>query len=259
MTEAVVVVVVVVVAQWAVVALLIHEAVAVGLNFEAVVPLIHEAVAVDLNFEAEEAVPVEALAALGNREGKLSYLSEGLLLIQCPFSVFQAGAPANIDNRLTDGSQDAVVNALRSVRLRPDDLPVRPGFGNDGRPIKLRANFFPIKVRSGKYYEYDVALSPVAGTAIRRVKRRIFQLAEQSPEWERFGLKNAVAHDHSAKLVSPKPLPQPLSIRVPFYEEDDEKPKTGKEYTLTITFIQENDLSALLRYFGNVAHLELKG
>ena len=149
--------------------------------------------------------------AVGNRGGKLStcsYLSEGLLLIQCPFSIFQPGAPANIDTRLTDNSQDLLVNALRTIRLNPNDLPVRPGFGTDGRPIKLRANFFPIKVRSSTYYEYDVALSPVAGTAIRRVKRRIFQLAEQSSDWERFGLKNTVAHDHSAKLISPKALPQ---------------------------------------------------
>jgi eukaryotic translation initiation factor 2C len=101
-------------------------------------------------------------------------------------------------------------------------------------------------------------LSPVAGTAIRRVKRRIFQLAEQSADWERFGLKNTVAHDHSAKLISPKALPQPLSIRIPFYEEDEQPKAGGKEYTLTISFIQKNDLSALLRYFGNIVHLKSK-
>ena len=177
------------------------------------------------------------------------------MLIQCPFSIFQPGAPANIDTRLTDNSQDLLVNALRTIRLNPNDLPVRPGFGTDGRPIKLRANFFPIKVRSSTYYEYDVALSPVAGTAIRRVKRRIFQLAEQSSDWERFGLKNTVAHDHSAKLISPKALPQPLSIRIPFHDEDEQPKAGGKEYTLTISFIQTNDLSALLRYFRNIAHL----
>jgi eukaryotic translation initiation factor 2C len=210
----------------------------------------------------EEVVLVEASAAVGNKGGKLStckYLFESLLLIQCPFSVFRAGVPANVDARLTDNSQDVLVNALRTLRLKPNDLPVRPGFGTEGRPVKLRANFFPIKVRSDTYYEYDVALSPVAGTAIRRVKRRIFQLAEQSSDWERFGLKNTVAHDHSAKLISPKELPQPLSIRVPFYDEDEQGPKAGgKEYTLTITFIQKNDLSALLRYLGNVAHLRLE-
>ena len=148
-----------------------------------------------------------------------------------------------------------LVNTLRGLKLRSDDLPVRPGFGSEGKPIKLRANFFPIKVRCSIYYEYDVALSPVAGTAIRRVKRRIFQLAEQSSDWAHFGLKNTVAHDHSAKLISPRRLPQPLSIRIPFYDEDEPGPKAGgKEYTLTISFIQENDLSALLRYLTNIVH-----
>ena len=228
----------------AVVAPLIHEAVVVGMNFEVEV--------VDLTFEAEEAVLVVALVAVANRGGKLStciYLSDGLFLIQCPFSIFRPGAPANIDARLTDNSQEMVINALRSLRQNPNELPVRPGFGTEGRPIKLRANFFPIKIRSSTYYEYDVALSPVAGTAIRRVKRRIFQLAEQSPDWERFGLKNNVAHDHSAKLISPQPLQQPLSIRIPFFDEEEQPKAGGKEYTLTITFIQKNDLTALLRYF----------
>lgn len=186
----------------------------------------------------------------------MNLLSEGLLLIQCLSRIFQAGVPANIDSRLTDNSQEMLINTLRTFRVNPNDLPVRPGFGSDGKPIKLRANFFPIKVRSSIYYEYEVAISPVAGTAIRRVKRRIFQLAEQSPDWQRFGLKNTVAHDHSAKLISPKALQQPLSIRIPFYDEDETGPKAdGKEYTLTISFIQENDLSALLRYSKNIAHL----
>ena len=150
-----------------------------------VLALIHEAVVglaeVDLNFEAEEAL-VEVLVAFGNRAGELStcnYLSEGSLLIQCPLSIFRSGVPANIDPRLIDNSQDLLINALRTLKQNPNELPVRPGFGTEGRPIKLRANFFPIKIRSSTYYEYDVALSPVAGTAIRRVKRRIFQLAEQ--------------------------------------------------------------------------------
>ena len=244
------------------------EAVAVVDRVAVVAPPIHEDVVVGLIIEAEvvgptfgeEAVLVEALA-VGIRGGKLStcnYLFEGLFLIHYPFSIFQSGVPASIDARLTDNSQDLLVNSLRTLRLTPNDLPVRPGFGSDGRPIKLRANFFPIKVRSSTYYEYDVALSPVAGTAIKRVKRRIFQLAEQSSDWERFGLKNNVAHDHSAKLISPKLLPQPLSICIPFYDEDDQPKADGKEYTLTISFIQKNDLSALLRYFANISHLKLK-
>lgn len=98
-------------------------------------------------------------------------------------------------------------------------------------------------------YEYDVAISPTAGTAIRRVKKRIFQLAEQTPAWAQFGLRGSVAHDHSSKLISAKSLPQPLVINVPFYDEDEDGPKPGgREYTLTITFIQTLDTESLTKY-----------
>ncbi|PPQ77920.1 hypothetical protein CVT25_015395 [Psilocybe cyanescens] len=167
--------------------------------------------------------------------------------------VFQAG-PANIDARLTDNSQEALVASFKSLSLRPKELPLRPGFGTVGKPIKLRANFFPVKVPKGPLYEYDVAISPVAGTAIKRVKRRIFQLAEQTPDWAAKGLRGSVAHDHSSKLISSKQLPQPLTITVPFYDEDEPGPKAGgKEYTLTIGFIQNIDTSSLVKYLQGQA------
>ncbi|KAF8895907.1 argonaute-like protein [Gymnopilus junonius] len=164
------------------------------------------------------------------------------------FRVFQPGKPA-LDSRLTDNSQDALVASFKSINLNRDELPLRPGFGTTGRPITLRANFFPVKIPSGPLYEYDVSLSPTAGTAARRVKRRIFQLAEESNDWAAYGLQGSVAHDHSSKLISGRPLPQPLSVKVPFYEEDENGPRPGgKEYTLTIEFIKEIDTSALLNH-----------
>ncbi|KAF8960908.1 argonaute-like protein [Flammula alnicola] len=168
--------------------------------------------------------------------------------------VFRAGEPANIDTRLTDQSQDALVASLQSLTLKPNELPLRPGFGKEGKAIKLRANFFPVKVPKGPLFEYDVSISPVAGTAVRRVKRRIFQLAEQSPDWTNFGLSGIVAHDHSSKLIAARQLPQPLAIRVPYYDEDEAGPKAGgKEYTLTIEFIQDIDTSGLVNYLQGQA------
>jgi eukaryotic translation initiation factor 2C len=111
------------------------------------------------------------------------------------------------------------------------------------------ANFFSVNVPRGSLYEYDVGISPAAGTTIRRVRRRIFQLAERSHDWARNGLVGKVAHDHSAKLIAAKALPQPLDIRVAYFDEDESGPTPGgKEYTLTITFIQTLDTSSLLRY-----------
>lgn len=65
-------------------------------------------------------------------------------------------------------------------------------------------------------------------------------------------MRGIVAHDFSAKLISVAQLPQPLTIRVPFYDEDETPPprdsKRYKEYTLTIKFTKPLDLSALREY-----------
>ncbi|KAJ7481492.1 argonaute-like protein [Mycena latifolia] len=162
--------------------------------------------------------------------------------------------PAAIDARIQDNSDKRLVASFRSISVGDTDLPSRPDFGTAGHEIKLRANFFPMKFSAGLLYEYDVAISPTAGTAARRVKKRIFQLAEASPQWTAAGLKGRVAHDHAAKLVSAARLPQPLAIRVPFYDEDEQPParssKAYKEYTLTITFTQPLDFQALSSYLN---------
>ncbi|KAG6811918.1 hypothetical protein H0H92_005249 [Tricholoma furcatifolium] len=160
-----------------------------------------------------------------------------------------APGPANIDARLSDKSELALVAAFKNITLKGDELPLRPDFGSRGRAIKLRANFFPVKVPKGPIYEYEVTISPTARTAMRRVRRRIFQLAEESRDWAQKGLQGNVAHDHSSKLISAKKLKQPLSIKVPFFDEDEEGPKAGgPEYTLTIEFGREIDTHGLISY-----------
>ncbi|ESK90163.1 argonaute-like protein [Moniliophthora roreri MCA 2997] len=154
--------------------------------------------------------------------------------------------PPQLDARLTDKSEDALVASLKTMRLKGDEIPLRPDFGSKGQQITLRTNFFPVRVPKGPLYEYDISITPVAGTANRRVKRRIFQLAEQTNDWAAAGLRGIVAHDHSAKLVAAKQLKQPLTIRVP-YSDEGEGP-SGKEYTLAIKFIQPIDTSALEQY-----------
>ncbi|KAL1715362.1 Piwi domain-containing protein [Schizophyllum commune] len=130
-------------------------------------------------------------------------------------------------------------------------MPVRPDFGTKGRQVTLRSNYFPVKVPKRPLYEYDVRITPVAGTANRRVKKRIFQLAEQRPEWVSHGLRNNVAHDASNRMIAAKRLKEPIVIRVPYYDEDEEGPRAGgKEYTLTIEFMQEIDTSHLHNYLA---------
>ncbi|KAF7329744.1 Argonaute-like protein [Mycena kentingensis (nom. inval.)] len=164
-----------------------------------------------------------------------------------------------IDARVADNSDKALVASRAQISVHPNDLPLRPDFGTAGREIKLRANFFPIRMPRGPLFEYDVAITPVAGTAARRVKKRIFELLEQSPQWTQYRLRNKVVHDSSAKLISISQLPQPLQIRVPFYDADETPlqptDRGYKEYTLTITFTQPLDLAALQEYVsGNIQY-----
>jgi len=163
-------------------------------------------------------------------------------------SVFRPPGPANIDSRLTDKTQDEVVAALKAVKISAEEMPLRKGYGTEGRAIKLRTNYFPVKVPKGPLFEYDVQITP--GVAIKRVRRRIFQLAEESPDWTRLGLKGKVAHDHSAKIVASQelsPSGQSLSIRVNYYDEDETPSPNNKEYILTLNYVQPIDTNNLVR------------
>ncbi|KAI0321511.1 argonaute-like protein [Amylostereum chailletii] len=170
--------------------------------------------------------------------------------------VFALGQPANLDARLTDSSQDQLVASLKALTLRHDDLPTRPDYGTAGVQIKLRANFFPVRVPKAPLHEYDVSITPSTNTAVKRVRRRIFELAERTPEWASKGLRGNVAHDWAAKLIAAKPLEQPLTIKILLTDDDDEVVTDDtKEYILTIKYIQPIETGNLLKYLeGNPQH-----
>lgn len=202
--------------------------------------------------EVTEVEEVEGVVDLPeNKEGKNNHKdideaqADGYWVFR---RVFMPGVPATVDARLTDNSQDALVASFRSIRLRDDDLPSRPDFGTRGVQIKLRCNFFPVKVPKGPLYEYDVSMSPAV--SIKRLKRKIFASAEKTTDWKNAGMLGKVAHDHSSKLISSFQLPQPLTIKVPLIDEDDEpkKKKDNKEYTLTIKHIQAINTGDLVKY-----------
>ncbi|GBE83588.1 hypothetical protein SCP_0506430 [Sparassis crispa] len=169
-----------------------------------------------------------------------------------PAGVFNPtpNAPAVVDARLTDNSQEQLIASFRTLRLQDTDLPTRPGFGTLGIPIKLRTNFFPVKVPKGPLFEYDVSIAP--GVTIRRVKRRIFQLAEQLPDWIQAGMQGRVAHDFSSKLISIAKLPQPLTMKILFTDEDEDEQQNrpSKEYTLTFKYIQDIETQSLVSYLN---------
>lgn len=165
------------------------------------------------------------------------------------------GHPAELQPRLTDGSQDKIVAAFSKLSVKDDEIPLRPGFGQNGQAIKVRTNFFPMKVPPGPLGEYDIHITPAVEN--KRMKRRIFQLAEGTAEWAAAGLTGKVAHDHASKLISSVRLPQPLKIHVPYSDEDDHddpKPTSKKgrtsEYVLQFNYIQDLETSSLIHYLN---------
>lgn len=122
------------------------------------------------------------------------------------------------------------MNAFKKLDVGVE-MPLRPGWGTLGRPITVRSNFFAVKLPKGmKIYDYEVAFSPKDQATRADRKARLFKLLEQSPQCSPF--VGHIAHDSSARLVSAKELPQPLSIAIRFYEEGEAGPR---EKSLTIT------------------------
>lgn len=164
-------------------------------------------------------------------------------------SVFSDPSQATeFDPRLRSTEQDALIRSFQALSLdkQGSDIPVRPGWGTVGTPIKLRSNFFAVKVPKGPLYEYDVKITPAA--TARRLKKRVFELLEECVDFEKY--KNFIAHDGSSKVIAARQLPQPLVILdVPYYDEDEDGPdENSKTYSFEFNYVQTLDLSTLVKY-----------
>ena len=64
--------------------------------------------------------------------------------------IFSAPDQATVvDPRLNMNDQNSLVTSFRSVSINDNELPLRPGWGTRGQPIKLRSNFFAVSVNDG--------------------------------------------------------------------------------------------------------------
>ena len=160
--------------------------------------------------------------------------------------------PGTVDVRIKDGSDKAVVVALNRQTLRDDPnlLPLRPDFGTQGREISLRTNYFPVDVK-GTIYRYSATIALPGRKLSRHVKHRVFQLAEQTVDWQQAGMPSRVAHDSAEKLVASALLPQPLTICGTYYDEEEGGPSEGApEFVLSLTFEEEVDQQTLNEYIA---------
>ncbi|KAJ3482337.1 hypothetical protein NLI96_g7053 [Meripilus lineatus] len=174
--------------------------------------------------------------------------------------VFDAGAPVRVDSRLSN--TDALVASFS--RLGIDTAkPLRPGWGNTGRSIVVRSNFFPVKIPKDLIiYEYKVTIKAEKERMKRQssgrkdqdekkesagVRARVFELLERQPAFQPY--LNHIAHDRSAKLVSSQLLPQPLHIPITFYYAEEDAPRADAVvYNVDIEFVAQLRSNELIQY-----------
>ncbi|KAH8832943.1 Piwi-domain-containing protein [Flagelloscypha sp. PMI_526] len=162
-----------------------------------------------------------------------------------PAEIFKAGAPAPVPAHLSDAEQNRLIQSFKSMTLTPV-RPIRPGFGTLGRPIKVRANFFTIKYPKGPFYDYTVDFKPATG--IGRIKGRLLELLEDTPQFKPF--VNHIAHDRTQRIVSAKRLPQPLEIKVKLFDPGAAAKEEDPVYTIQIHFDKELNLGHLTKYLN---------
>lgn len=158
--------------------------------------------------------------------------------------IYREGVPARLPPPLEPKGLQQLVEKFKGFSITSHKRPLRPGYGTVGTEIKLRTNFFVVKLPKQPIYSYVVEISPK--TDINRLKTRIFQLLEGSPSIAQHIAY--IAHDRSQRLVSAKKLPQPLNVAVPFYDEHQQGPgPNAKVYTISIKLDCELDPNELTR------------
>ncbi|KAG8933796.1 hypothetical protein FRC01_007042, partial [Tulasnella sp. 417] len=161
---------------------------------------------------------------------------------------FGSGQPAVLDPRLDENTQNALIGSFNRMQLR-GRFPHRPGWGTAGTPVTMRTNHFAITYPAAKLFDYTVKMEPRA--KIRRIRKRVWQLLEEAPEFLPF--KNHIVHDSGARIISSRYLPLPpngLNVSIRHYDEDEDGPdENSVVYTLNITFntqLDTNDLNCYL-------------
>lgn len=165
--------------------------------------------------------------------------------------IFQGNVPAKLPDRLSEQNINSLVSTFASLSIDPanttPERPLRPGFGAQGTPITLRANFFAVKIAKGqRFFDYAVSISGPEAEK-EGIKIRIFELLELQPSYQPY-LPHTV-HDRAQRIVSGKELPQPLVITVRYYDESQDGPSSNADdYTVVIRLEQVLDTSELTRY-----------
>ncbi|KAI9461396.1 Piwi-domain-containing protein [Russula earlei] len=167
--------------------------------------------------------------------------------------IYSKGLPVKLDPGAH--APDELIVRLRRAFSGPE-RPARPGYGTLGRVVALRANFFALESMPDTIYEYIVQITPEPKSQKPRVKRRVLALFEQLPILLPF--VNDIAHDSAQRLVSSKPLPEPIRGSVVFFEEGDARPpQNADKYNVEVSFHKELSTDPLKRFLtGDIANID---
>ena len=187
--------------------------------------------------------------------------------------IYPPNQPVALPPRFTVESQKALIDRFEAEGGNFSELPLRPGYGTLGTEIKLRANFFTVKLPEGPFYDYSVTITDVTPESVddgskdvkdkgkarssgdhtnikSSTKRRIFELMVEDQLFGPYGA--LIVHDHSQRIIAAKELPLPLQFTIAF-REDSEVERTPKKYMplyeVTIQFLGEVNLGPINRYF----------
>jgi eukaryotic translation initiation factor 2C len=161
---------------------------------------------------------------------------------RAPAQIFQSDIPAHIDSRIN--SSDQLVKEFKKLAITKE-RPLRPGYGKLGRPITLRANFFAVRVPNVPIYDYSVDITPKTDLRSQPMRSRIFQLLERSEQIAPH--LGHIAHDNGGRIISARPLVQPLSVEITYSEEGESPRPDGKVFMIEIAFIRQMDMTELTK------------
>lgn len=147
--------------------------------------------------------------------------------------------------------ENATAKVLAAKNLKTSGqprYPERPGYGTQGQPVKLYANYFELKSLGKELFRYhvdvggDSAGHKPTGKKARQVVRLLL-------DEHFFQYHNSITTDYRSTLVSRIELPIMGTFDVRYRDEhEDEYPENPKVYKVTCQFTGKLNPSDLLNY-----------
>ncbi|KAJ5043482.1 hypothetical protein NUH16_000271 [Penicillium rubens] len=149
--------------------------------------------------------------------------------------------------------EDKFVTESAKASPESNSLARRPGYGTQGRPTVLRANFFPMEFKPNiKFHSYRLKIKPEAKKGQQK-----FILESMFRQYPLFNQGIGVATDGATEIVTTERLPED---RVPFHCSMGDGGGTSKAYTgpweATLTFENAYSPAEILAYLEDVNHRE---